>query len=97
MFTSVVVGLVLIFGTTYFVNRNLGNYLLCNLSMSSIYTYLLSGIALMLSYLKSLSKPFKVLAVLVSVATQPSTYILAVLGTVNNFKDLRRKENNARA
>ncbi|MDU5922745.1 MAG: DUF2232 domain-containing protein, partial [Finegoldia magna] len=62
-----------------------------------IYTYLLGGIALMFSYLKSLSKPFKVLTVLVLVAIQPSIYILAVLGAVNSFKDLRKKENNARA
>ncbi len=97
IFTSVVVGLVLISGITYFVNRDLGNYLLYNLSIFGIYTYLLGGIALMFSYLKSLSKPFKVLTVLVSVAIQPFIYILAVLGAVNSFKDLRKKENNARA
>lgn len=97
IFTSVVVGLVLISGVTYFVNRDLGNYLLYNLSIFGIYTYLLGGIALMFSYLKSLSKPFKVLTVLVSVAIQPFIYILAVLGAVNSFKDLRKKENNARA
>ena len=97
IFTSVVVGLVLISGVTFFVNRDLGNYLLYNLSIFGIYTYLLGGIALMFSYLKSLSKPFKVLTVLVSVAIQPFIYILAVLGAVNSFKDLRKKENNARA
>ena len=97
IFTSVVVGLVLISGVTYFVNRDLGNYLLYNLSIFGIYTYLLGGIALMFSHLKLLSKPFKVLTVLVLVAIQPFIYILAVLGAVNSFKDLRKKENNARA
>ena len=96
-FTSTIVGLVLISGITYFVNRDLGNYLLYNLSIFGIYSYLLGGIALMFSYLKSLSTPFKVLTVLVSVAIQPFIYILAVLGALNSFKDLRKKENNARA
>ncbi|EFH93375.1 DUF2232 domain-containing protein [Finegoldia magna] len=96
-FTSAIVGLVLISGITYFVNRDLGNYLLYNLSIFGIYSYLLGGIALMFSYLKSLSTPFKVLTVLVSVAIQPFIYILAVLGALNSFKDLRKKENNARA
>lgn len=96
-FTSVIVGLVLISGIVYFVNRDLGNYLLYNLSIFGIYSYLLGGIALMFSYLKSLSTPFKVLTVLVSVAIQPFIYILAVLGALNSFKDLRKKENNARA
>ena len=96
-FTSTIVGLVLVSGITYFVNRDLGNYLLYNLSIFGIYSYLLGGIALMFSYLKSLSTPFKVLTVLVSVAIQPFIYILAVLGALNSFKDLRKKENNARA
>lgn len=96
-FTSTIVGLVLISGITYFVNRDLGNYLLYNLSIFGIYSYLLGGIALMLSYLKSLSTPFKVLTVAISVAIQPFIYILAVLGALNSFKDLRKKENNARA
>lgn len=96
-FTSAIVGLVLISGITYFVNRDLGNYLLYNLSIFGIYSYLLGGIALMFSYLKSLSTPFKVLTVAISVAIQPFIYILAVLGALNSFKDLRKKENNARA
>lgn len=96
-FTSVIVGLVLISGIVYFVNRDLGNYLLYNLSIFGIYSYLLGGIALMFSYLKSLSTPFKVLTVAISVAIQPFIYILAVLGALNSFKDLRKKENNARA
>lgn len=96
-FTSTIVGLVLISGITYFVNKDLGNYLLYNLSIFGIYSYLLGGIALMFSYLKSLSTPFKVLTVAISVAIQPFIYILAVLGAVNSFKDLRKKENNARA
>ena len=96
-FTSAIVGLVLISGITYFVNRDLGNYLLYNLSIFGIYSYLLGGIALMFSYLKSLSTPFKVLTVLVSVAIQPFIYILAFLGALNSFKDLRKKENNERA
>ena len=96
-FTSAIVGLVLISGITYFVNKDLGNYLLYNLSIFGIYSYLLGGIALMFSYLKSLSTPFKVLTVAISVAIQPFIYILAVLGALNSFKDLRKKENNARA
>lgn len=51
----------------------------------------------MFSYLKSLSTPFKVLTVLVYVAIQPFIYILAFLGALNSFKDLRKKENNERA
>lgn len=96
-FTITIVGLVLISGIVYFVNKDLGNYLLYNLSVFGISSYLLGGIALMLSYLKSLSTPFKVLTVLVSVAIQPFIYILAFLGALNSFKDLRKKENNERA
>lgn len=96
-FTMVMVALVLISGIVYFVNKDLGNYLLYNLSVFGISSYLLGGIALMLSYLKSLSTPFKVLTVLVSVAIQPFIYILAFLGALNSFKDLRKKENNERA
>lgn len=96
-FTITIVGLVLISGIVYFLNKDLGNYLLYNLSVFGISSYLLGGIALMFSYLKSLSTPFKVLTVLISVAIQPFIYILAVLGAVNSFKDLRKKENNARA
>ena len=95
-FTITIVGLVLISGTVYFVNKDLGNYLLYNLSVFGISSYLLGGIALMFSYLKSLSTPFKVLTVLVSVAIQPFIYILAFLGALNSFKDLRKKENNER-
>ena len=93
-FTMVMVALVLVSGIVYFVNKDLGNYLLYNLSVFGISSYLLGGIALMLSYLKSLSTPFKVLTVLVSVAIQPFIYILAFLGALNSFKDLRKKENN---
>lgn len=96
-FTITIVGLVLISGIVYFVNKDLGNYLLYNLSVFGISSYLLGGIALMFSYLKSLSTPFKVLTVLVSVAIQPFIYILAFLGALNGFKDLRKKENNERA
>ena len=96
-FTITIVGLVLVSGIVYFVNKDLGNYLLYNLSVFGISSYLLGGIALMLSYLKSLSTPFKVLTVLVSVAIQPFIYILAFLGALNSFKDLRKKENNERA
>lgn len=96
-FTITIVGLVLISGIIYFVNKDLGNYLLYNLSVFGISSYLLGGIALMFSYLKSLSTPFKVLTVLVSVAIQPFIYILAFLGALNSFKDLRKKENNERA
>lgn len=96
-FTMVLVALVLVSGIVYFVNKDLGNYLLYNLSVFGISSYLLGGIALMLSYLKSLSTPFKVLTVLVSVAIQPFIYILAFLGALNSFKDLRKKENNERA
>lgn len=96
-FTITIVGLVLISGIVYFVNKDLGNYLLYNLSVFGISSYLLGGIALMFSYLKSLSTPFKVLTVLVSVAIQPFIYILAFLGVLNSFKDLRKKENNERA
>ena len=96
-FTITIVGLVLISGIVYFVNKDLGNYLLYNLSVFVISSYLLGGIALMFSYLKSLSTPFKVLTVLVSVTIQPFIYILAFLGALNSFKDLRKKENNERA
>ncbi|WP_392434585.1 DUF2232 domain-containing protein [Finegoldia magna] len=96
-FTITIVGLVLISGIVYFVNKDLGNYLLYNLSVFGISSYLLGGIALVFSYLKSLSTPFKVLTVLVSVAIQPFIYILAFLGVLNSFKDLRKKENNERA
>lgn len=96
-FTIAMVALVLISGIVYFVNKDLGNYLLYNLSVFGISSYLLGGIALMFSYLKSLSTPFKVLTVLVSVAIQPFIYILAFLGALNSFKDLRKKENNERA
>ena len=96
-FTITIVGLVLISGIVYFVNKELGNYLLYNLSVFGISSYLLGGIALMFSYLKSLSTPFKVLTVLVSVTIQPFIYILAFLGALNSFKDLRKKENNERA
>lgn len=96
-FTIIIVGLVLISGIVYFVNKDLGNYLLYNLSVFGISSYLLGGIALMFSYLKSLSTPFKVLTVLVSVTIQPFIYILAFLGALNSFKDLRKKENNERA
>lgn len=96
-FTITIVGLVLISGIVYFVNKDLGNYLLYNLSVFGISSYLLGGIALVFSYLKSLSTPFKVLTVLVSVAIQPFIYILAFLGALNSFKDLRKKENNERA
>lgn len=96
-FTMVLVALVLISGIVYFVNKDLGNYLLYNLSVFGISSYLLGGIALMFSYLKSLSTPFKVLTVLVSVTIQPFIYILAFLGALNSFKDLRKKENNERA
>ncbi|WP_353316758.1 DUF2232 domain-containing protein [Finegoldia magna] len=96
-FTITIVGLVLISGIVYFVNKDLGNYLLYNLSIFGISSYLLGGIALMFSYLKSLSTPFKVLTVLVSVTIQPFIYILAFLGALNSFKDLRKKENNERA
>lgn len=96
-FTITIVGLVLISGIIYFVNKDLGNYLLYNLSVFGISSYLLGGIALMFSYLKSLSTPFKVLTVLVSVTIQPFIYILAFLGALNSFKDLRKKENNERA
>ncbi len=96
-FTITIIGLVLISGIVYFVNKDLGNYLLYNLSVFGISSYLLGGIALMFSYLKSLSTPFKVLTVLVSVAIQPFIYILAFLGALNSFKDLRKKENNERA
>lgn len=95
--TITIVGLVLISGIVYFVNKDLGNYLLYNLSVFGISSYLLGGIALMFSYLKSLSTPFKVLTVLVSVTIQPFIYILAFLGALNSFKDLRKKENNERA
>ncbi|GAA2972897.1 DUF2232 domain-containing protein [Finegoldia magna] len=96
-FTITIVGLVLISGIVYFVNKDLGNYLLYNLSVFGISSYLLGGIALMFSYLKSLSTPFKVLTVLVFVTIQPFIYILAFLGALNSFKDLRKKENNERA
>lgn len=96
-FTITIVGLVLISGIVYFMNKDLGNYLLYNLSVFGISSYLLGGIALMFSYLKSLSTPFKVLTVLVSVTIQPFIYILAFLGALNSFKDLRKKENNERA
>ena len=96
-FTITIVGLVLISGIVYFVNKDLGNYLLYNLSFFGISSYLLGGIALMFSYLKSLSTPFKVFTVLVSVTIQPFIYILAFLGALNSFKDLRKKENNERA
>ena len=96
-FTITIVGLVLISGIVYFVNKDLENYLLYNLSVFGISSYLLGGIALMFSYLKSLSTPFKVLTVLVSVTIQPFIYILAFLGALNSFKDLRKKENNERA
>lgn len=96
-FTITIFGLVLISGIVYFVNKDLGNYLLYNLSVFGISSYLLGGIALMFSYLKSLSTPFKVLTVLVSVTIQPFIYILALLGALNSFKDLRKKENNERA
>lgn len=96
-FTITIVGLVLISGIVYFVNEDLGNYLLYNLSVFGISSYLLGGIALMFSYLKSLSTPFKVLTVFVSVTIQPFIYILAFLGALNSFKDLRKKENNERA
>lgn len=96
-FTITIVGLVLISGIVYFVNKDLGNYLLYNLSVFGISSYLLGGIALMFSYLKSLSTPFKVLTVLVSVTIQPFIYILAFLGALNSFKDLRKKENNERS
>ncbi|MDU3192091.1 MAG: DUF2232 domain-containing protein [Finegoldia magna] len=96
-FTMVMVALVLVSGIVYFVNKDLGNYLLYNLSVFGISSYLLGGIALMLSYLKSLSTPFKVLTVLVFVTIQPFIYILAFLGALNSFKDLRKKENNERA
>lgn len=96
-FTSIIVGLVLISGIVYFVNKDLGNYLLYNLSIFGISSYLLGGIALMFSYLKSLSTPFKVLTVLILVAIQPFIYILAGLGALNSFKDLRKKEKDARA
>jgi len=96
-FTITIVGLVFISGIVYFVNKDLGNYLLYNLSVFGISSYLLGGIALMFSYLKSLSTPFKVLTVLVSVTIQPFIYILAFLGALNSFKDLRKKENNERA
>ena len=96
-FTITIVGLVLISGIVYFVNKDLGNYLLYNLSVFGISSYLLGGIALMFSYLKSLSTLFKVLTVLVSVTIQPFIYILAFLGALNSFKDLRKKENNERA
>ena len=96
-FTITIVGLVLISGIVYFVNKDLGNYLLYNLSVFGISSYLLGGIALMFSYLKSLSTPFKVLTVLVSFTIQPFIYILAFLGALNSFKDLRKKENNERA
>ena len=95
--TIALVALVLISGIVYFVNKDLGNYLLYNLSVFGISSYLLGGIALMFSYLKSLSTPFKVLTVLVSVTIQPFIYILAFLGALNSFKDLRKKENNERA
>lgn len=96
-FTIAMVALVLVSGIVYFVNKDLGNYLLYNLSVFGISSYLLGGIALMFSYLKSLSTPFKVLTVLVSVTIQPFIYILAFLGALNSFKDLRKKENNERA
>lgn len=96
-FTIAMVALVLISGIVYFVNKDLGNYFLYNLSVFGISSYLLGGIALMFSYLKSLSTPFKVLTVLVSVTIQPFIYILAFLGALNSFKDLRKKENNERA
>ena len=96
-FTITIVGLVLISGTVYFVNKDLGNYLLYNLSVFGISSYLLGGIALMFSYLKSLSTPFKVLTVVILVAIQPFIYILAGLGALNSFKDLRKKEKDARA
>lgn len=96
-FTIAMVALVLISGIVYFVNKDLGNYLLYNLSVFGISSYLLGGIALMFSYLKSLSTPFKVLTVLVSVTIQPFIYILAGLGALNSFKDLRKKEKDARA
>lgn len=96
-FTIVIAGLLLISGIIYFVNKDLGNYLMYNLSVFGISSYLLGGIALMFSYLKSLSTPFKVLTVLVSVVIQPFIYILAFLGALNSFKDLRKKENNERA
>lgn len=96
-FTITIVGLVLISGIIYFVNKDLGNYLMYNLSIFGIYSYLLGGIALMFSYLKSLSTPFKVLTVVILVAIQPFIYILAGLGALNSFKDLRKKEKDARA
>lgn len=96
-FTITIVGLVLISGIVYFVNKDLGNYLLYNLSVFGISSYLLGGIALMFSYLKSLSTPFKVLTVVILVAIQPFIYILAGLGALNSFKDLRKKEKDARA
>ncbi|MDU1878386.1 MAG: DUF2232 domain-containing protein [Finegoldia magna] len=96
-FTITIVGLVLISGIIYFVNKDLGNYLLYNLSVFGISSYLLGGIALMFSYLKSLSTPFKVLTVVILVAIQPFIYILAGLGALNSFKDLRKKEKDARA
>ena len=96
-FTGVIAGLLLISGIVYFVNKDLGNYLMYNLSIFGIYSYLLGGIALMFSYLKSLSTPFKVLTVVILVAIQPFIYILAGLGALNSFKDLRKKEKDARA
>lgn len=96
-FTGVIAGLLLISGIIYFVNKDLGNYLLYNLSVFGISSYLLGGIALMFSYLKSLSTPFKVLTVVILVAIQPFIYILAGLGALNSFKDLRKKEKDARA
>lgn len=96
-FTGVIAGLLLISGIIYFVNKDLGNYLMYNLSIFGIYSYLLGGIALMFSYLKSLSTPFKVLTVVILVAIQPFIYILAGLGALNSFKDLRKKEKDARA
>ena len=96
-FTIVIAGLLLISGIIYFVNKDLGNYLMYNLSIFGIYTYLLGGIALMFSYLKSLTTPFKVLTVVILVAIRPFIYILAGLGALNSFKDLRKKEKDARA
>ncbi len=93
---SLVIAAIVLFGVAgfvYFVNKPLANYLMTNFMVFFVYSFMLAGISVFLYHLRSLSKPYKVLAILITVLIQPLDYIYAIIGAVDCFKDLRNSPN----
>ena len=81
-------------GLLYLTDKSLGLYVVDNLVNFATYSYFLAGVCLMLYHLRSLSKVYKILAVVICVLIHPGIYFLAILGAINSITNLRKREKN---